>query len=191
MANCPPYGCADDWADIGEGELCFSRKVGGINAAIIFKCGVTREDVINSYNNDELDNDKIEALIANNQAKLIPGVQITINEPSELTAPSGDPCVGDSAINYDRSLTWQDYNVTRARNEFYNTIGAAKGVKFGGLLLKHCQTNMLTFIEGDVKFNGGRNSPEQSAEAQLFQYNVTWRNVDNDEIFEQEIDVFG
>ena len=190
MANCPPSGCYDNWADVGEAALCLARKVGGINQAILFRCGVTREDIIDDGNNDLLDSAKIDALIAAGNAKLIPGVQITLNAPSELTAPSGNPCIGDTAINYDRSITWQDYNVGRARNEFYNSINAAKGFPLGGAILKHCAIDMLTYIEGDIKFNGGRQSPEQSSEAQFFEFNVTWRNKDAEEIFEQEIDAF-
>jgi hypothetical protein len=191
MANCPPSGCFDNWADLGESDLCFSRKEGGINQAIIFKCGVQRSDIVDTYDTDSLDNAKIEALIASGDAKLIPGVQITINAPSELTAPSGNPCIGETAINYDRSLTWQDFNVNRNRNEFYNSINAAKGFPIGGLLLKHCADDMITYIEGDLKFNGGRQSPEQSSDAQFYEFNVTWRAKDMEEIFEQEIDAFG
>ena len=190
MANCPPSGCYDNWADVGEAALCLARKEAGINQAILFRCGVTREDIIDDGNNDLLDSAKIDALIAAGNAKLIPGVQITLNAPSELTAPSGNPCIGDTAINYDRSITWQDYNVGRARNEFYNSINAAKGFPLGGAILKHCAIDMLTYIEGDIKFNGGRQSPEQSSEAQFFEFNVTWRNKDAEEIFEQEIDAF-
>lgn len=191
MANCPPSGCFDNWADLGESDLCFSRKAGGINQAIIFKCGVTRADIVQDYSPDNLDNDKIDALILSGLAKLIPGVQITLNAPSELTAPSGNPCIGDTAINYDRAITWQDFNINRNRNEFYNSINAAKGFPIGGLLLKHCAENMITYVEGDVKFNGGRQSPEQSSDAQFFEFNVTWRNVDSEEIFENTIDAFG
>jgi hypothetical protein len=190
MANCPPSGCYDNWGDVGAADLCFARKEAGINQAILFRCGVTREDIIDDEDNDKVSNTKIEALILAERAKLVPGVQVTLNAPSELTAPSGNPCIGDTAINYDRSLTWQDYNVSRIRNEFYNSINAAKGFAIGGVLLKHCATDMLTYIEGDVKFNGGRQSPEQSSEAQFFEFNVTWRNKDAEEIFEQSIDVF-
>lgn len=190
MANCPPSGCYDNWGDFGGAALCSARKEAGINAAIIFRCGVTRADIIDDENNDTISNDKVEALLSTDRAKLISGVQITLNAPSELTAPSGNPCVGDTAINYDRSLTWQDYNVSRERNEAYNILNAAKGFVLGGALLKHCASDMLTYIEGDIKFNGGRQSPEQSSEAQFFEFNVTWRNKDAEEIFEQSIDAF-
>lgn len=191
MANCPPSGCFDNWADLGEADLCFSRKPAGINQAIIFKCGVVREDIVDDVDNDKLDEDKIDALITAGDAKYVPGVQITINAPSALNAPSGNPCIGETAINYDRSLTWQDFNVNRNRNEFYNSINAAKGFPIGGVLLKHCAENQITYIEGDVKFNGGLQSPEQSSDAQFFEFDVTWRNVDNPELFEDSITTFG
>lgn len=191
MANCPPSGCFDNWADLAEADLCLSRRPGGINQAIIFRCGITREDITEDGDIDTLDNAKIEALITANDAKYIPAIQVTINAPSTLNAPSGNPCIGETAINYDRSLTWQDFSVNSNRNEFYNSINAAKGFPLGGVLLKHCAADQITYIEGDVKFNGGLQSPEQSTDAQFFEFDVTWRSVDAPKIFEQSIDAFG
>jgi hypothetical protein len=99
--------------------------------------------------------------------------------------------VGESAINYDRSLTWQDYNVSRARQQFYDSINAVAGFPIGGMLLKHCADDMVSAIFSDVKFNGGRQSPEQSTDAQFFEFDVTWRNIYDVEIFENVPTAFG
>jgi hypothetical protein len=190
MPNCPPYGCYDNWAELADLEACPGTAPGGINAAILFKCGVSREDLMEDLNPDTLDEAKIEALLASGDAKLITRVQITINAPSTLNAPSGDPCVGEAAINYDRSLTWQDYNVNRSRQLFYDSINAVKGFPIGGVLLRHCATDMTSLILSDLRFNGGRQSPEQATEAQLFQFDVTYRSVNDPEIPEGTVDVF-
>lgn len=190
MANCPPYGCYDNWEDIGEGELCFSRKQGGIDAAILFKCGTTLEDVTEDADPEVLDNTKIEAMIQAGTAKYIPGIQVTINAPSPVNAPSGNPCVGESAITYDRTLTWQDFNVGRPRQQFYDSINAVRGFPLGGVLLKSCSEDMFHLVLSDLKFNGGHQSPEQATEAQFFEFDVTFRGIYGPEIFEQSLAVF-
>jgi len=190
MANCPPSGCFDNWGDIESASLCPSRATGGINAAILFRCGVEREDIVTDYDADTLDNDKIEALIASGDAKLVNGVQVTINAPSELTAPSGNPCIGDAPVNYDRTLTWQDFNVNRNRTLFYDSINAVNGFPLGLLLLQHCEPNMTTLIDSDVRFSGGRQSPEQSSDVQFYEFNVTWRSKADTEPFPQSLDAF-
>jgi hypothetical protein len=190
MAICPPSGCFDNWGDIDSASLCGGTKSGGINAAIIFRCGVSREDIVEDYDADTLDNDKIEALITAGDAKVVGGIQVTLNAPSELSAPSGNPCIGEAPINYDRSLTWQDFNINRNRSEFYDSINAVNGFPIGGLLLLHCEENMISYVESDVRFSGGRQSPEQSSDAAFYEFNVTWRKKKDTELFEQTIDAF-
>lgn len=184
MATCPPYQCYDSWEDLLDDSLCLTRQVGGISSAIVLKCDVLKADVVTDADDEVLDEAKIAQLLLDDRAKLITGIQVTINEPSPLNAPSGDPCKGESPVNYDRSLTWTDINVNRARQRFYNSINAVKGFPIGGLLLKHCADEMVTGIFADVSLSGGRTSPEQSAEIQQFAFNITYRSVDDDQIFE-------
>lgn len=190
MANCPPYGCFDPWTDAGELELCPTQKTGGINAAVLLRCGITPADVLDDYNTDLLDNDKIEALIANGDAKLVTGIQVTLNAPSEITAATGDPCNPESAINYDRSATWQDYNVNRVRSLFYDSINAVGGYPLGGVILNHCEENMTTYIDGRIRLSGGRQSPEDNTTSAFYEFNVTWRSKKDAGLFDQSLDVF-
>jgi hypothetical protein len=190
MANCPPSGCYEPWSDIGELELCPSRRTGGINAAILFKCGVEIEDITVDEDLDLLDNEKIEALITSGDARLVQGIQVTLNAPSAITAATGDPCNPESAVNYDRSLTWQDFNVNRQRGKFYNSINAVQGFPLGGVLLNHCEADTTTLILGNVKFSGDVNSPENNTENMRYEFEVTWRQKNNVELFEQSLDAF-
>jgi hypothetical protein len=190
MANCPPYGCYDPWTDAGELELCPSLVSGGINAAILLRCGITPADVLEDYDTDTLDNDKIEALIASGDAKIVGGVQITLNAPSELSAATGDPCNPEAPSNYDRSLTWQDYNVNRVRSLFYDSINAVNGFPLGGVILNHCEEGKTTYINGRIRFSGGRQSPEDNTSNAFFEFNVTWRQKKDAGLFDQALDVF-
>jgi hypothetical protein len=190
MANCPPYACYDPWTDAGDLELCPSQVSGGINAAILLRCGITPADVLEDYNTDALDNDKIEALIANGDAKLVQGIQVTLNAPSELTAATGDPCNPEAPSNYDRSLTWQDYNVNRVRSLFYDSINAVSGYPLGGVILNHCEPDKTTYISNRIRFSGGRQSPEDNTTNAFYEFNVTWRNKKDAGLFDQTLDVF-
>jgi phosphomannomutase len=183
QAICPPYGCVDDWSEVGSLDLCPEAVNGGMSAAILFKCDVTREDITVDEDPDTIDADKIAALIADDRAKKVtgPNLRITLNAPSPVTAESFDPCGSEQTINYDRTLTWEDANVNADRQKFYNSINTSKGFIIGGALILECDAERFTYINDEIKFAGGRQSPATNAERQFFSYEVSWRNkVDPD-----------
>jgi hypothetical protein len=182
-AICPPYGCVDDWVDIAPLDLCPEAVNGGMSAAILFKCDVTREDITVDEDPDTIDADKIDALIASDRAKKVtgPNLRITLNAPEAVTAESFDPCGSESTVNYNRTLTWEDANVSADRQKFYNSINTSVGFIIGGMLVLECDAQRFTYINDEVKFAGGRQSPATNAERQFFSFEVSWRNkVDPD-----------
>lgn len=148
------------------------------------QCGIERADITDDADDTILDGDKINALIAAGTIKKVPNIRVTINTPSEITADSFDPCEGDEAVNYDRSLTWEDANVNSDRIAFYNSINSASGgVPIGGVILEECDSGEYTVVFAKLKFSGGRNSPQQNTERQRFEFNVTYRGVGDDPNF--------
>jgi len=183
QAICPPYGCVDDWSEVGSLDLCPEAVNGGMSAAILFKCDVTREDITVDEDPDTIDADKINALIAADRAKKVtgPNLRITLNAPSPVTSESFDPCGTEVTTNYDRTLTWEDANVSLDRVRFYNSINESVGFIIGGALILECDAVRFTLIEDEIRFSGGRQSPATSTERQFFSFEVKWRNkVDPD-----------
>ena len=183
QAICPPYDCVDDWVDVGALDLCPEAVNGGMSAAILFKCDVTREDITDDEDPGLIDADKITALIASDRAKKVtgPNLRITLNAPSPITSESYDPCGSEQTTNYDRTLTWEDANVNADRQRFYNSINTSVGFIIGSALILECDAQRFTLIEDEIKFSGGRQSPATNAERQFFSYDVSWRNkVDPD-----------
>lgn len=180
-APCPPYGCVDDWDDIDAISLCPQPFNGGMSAMIIFKCDVTRKDITDDDDQDLIDADKIEDLITNNRAKKIlgPGVRITLNAPEAVTQESFDPCGTEQTVNYNRSLLLEDANVTLDRTRFYNSINTVTGFVIGSALILECDANRFTYIDGEIKFAGGRQSPTPNTERQFFSFDVTWRSKED------------
>ena len=139
MADCPNYGCTD-WEDYVSGT-CGQFFLGGISSAILLRCGVNQTDVLTTGAVDET---KVDALLASGDAKLLTGLRISIEAPSAVTADSFVSCVSDVAVTYDRTLTWQDRNVTAENVTFYNSINSASGFQVGGILLRECDADRRT-----------------------------------------------
>jgi hypothetical protein len=184
IQNCPSYYCADDWASLPT-DLCPGKFNGGISTAYLLKCGVTLEDVTEDGNPEVLDATKINALMVDLNIIKIPNIRVTINEPSALSSDSFDPCGGDETVNYDRTLVWEDPNVTRERLVFYNSINSAAGaIPPAGVLLVECDADRITAVFAELKFSGGRTSPAQNNERQVIRYNVTYRAPGDDMPFD-------
>jgi hypothetical protein len=182
----------DDWSEVGDLALCPEPVNGGMSAAILFKCDVTREDITDDEDPDLIDADKIDALIVANRAKKVtgPNLRITLNAPSPVTQESFDPCGTEATINYDRTLTWEDGNVTADRQAFYNSINTSVGFIIGGALILECDAERFTYIADELKFSGGRQSPATSQERQFFSFEVSWRNKVDPDILDFVANVF-
>lgn len=191
-APCPPYGCVDEWDDIEALSLCPKPFNGGMSAVIIFKCDVTREDITVDDDLDTIDADKIEQLLLDNRAKKItgPGLRITLNAPEAVTQESFDPCGTEQTVNYNRSFLLEDANVTLDRIRFYNSINTVTGFVIGSALILECDANRFTFVNGEIKFSGGRQSPTTNTERQFFSFDVTWRSKEDSEVFDFVTGVF-
>lgn len=181
--DCPSYYCGTEWDDITS-ALCAERFNGGMSFLLMFKCAVNREDIVQDGSPDQLDEAKIQSLINANQAKPIPFVQMTLNEPEEIAVDVLDPCSDDQVINYNRSLLIEDPNVNEVRRRFWSSVNSANLFANGGALIYECDANRWTYIDKQMSIAGGRTSPAKNAELQKFSLTASWRSKDDAEIFD-------
>ena len=170
MAYCLTYNCGSEWEDYLPGE-CGQTFLGGMGAAILFRCGVNTDEVLTA---NEVDETKVSALLLSGDAKLVTGIRLSMDAPSPVTSDSFLACQGDVTTTYDRTIPWQDRNVTPENVLFYNSINAASGFQVGGALIRECDAERITYVDSVMTFNGGRISP-QGAEMQRFEFTVSYR----------------
>lgn len=184
MANiCPEPACTNDWDDL-TGDLCPELFDAGMSAMILLKCGVERADLVTGVApNEVLDPALMAALVAAGNAKRIPSVEITMDPPSEVTGKTFDPCNPEAAINYDRTFTINDPNVTEARRKFWDSVKATNSFATGGMLVYECGADRWTYVEKRVYISGGRQSGATNAESQFAVYVAKWRDKNDPEIF--------
>lgn len=180
--GCPDYNCGDDWEELPE-DLCPTPVNGGMDAAIIFRCGVVRSDIVQNGNPALLDVAKVQALISNNDARVVQNIQIELTAPSAVTADNYDPCSQDATVNFDRGMTIIDKNVNQNRQVFWDSIASPSGFKLGGMLIHECDADRWTYVDKHVDFAPGRISPAKNAERQRIEIAGTWRKRTAAEIF--------
>ena len=185
MAYCLTYNCGADWEDYIPGE-CGAFFLGGMSASILFRCGVQTDDVLTA---DQVDETKVNALLASGDAKLVTGIRLSLEAPSGVTTDSYVACQTDIAVTYDRTITWQDRNVTPENVTFYNSINAASGFQVGGALIRECDAARITYVDSVMTFNGGRISPP-GAEMQRFEFTVSYRATGDAPIYEDVPGIF-
>jgi hypothetical protein len=183
MATCPSYYCGDEWGDL-PAELCPSRNNGGISFMVLLRCGISREDILSDGQPYAASLEKVKDLIANNDAKQVPNIQVTIDPPSAVTGNTYDPCNPEQTITYDRTITIVDPNTSEGRRQFWDSVSAVSGFVNGGVLLYECDADRWSYIDASISFSGGRNSPENNGELQRFEITGNWRSKTDPEILE-------
>jgi hypothetical protein len=180
--ECPSYYCGDEWEDITS-ALCPETFNGGMSFAILLRCSVNEEDIVQDADPDALDLEKVQGLIDANDAKAIPHIQLTIDTPAEVTANVYDPCNPEQVINYDRTITIVDPNVNEVRRAFWSSVNSANRFANGGMLIYECDADRWTYVDAKLSISGGRVSPENNGELQRFEISATYRAKDDARIF--------
>lgn len=171
MYNCIDYGCGDPLDDYNQ-NICNEKVLGGLGAMIVLFCNHTITDPSNGT--------QILANITAGRAKLISGMMATIEAPTPIQIDPYVPCQTQDTINYDRTGTYKNGNVSSNNDEFHNTLFAGK--PFGGLILYNCSSdssgnNWVDWITSAVKFNGGKIIPANDNEAQRYEGTFAWREI--------------
>jgi hypothetical protein len=154
-----------------------------MDAMIILACGIQRSQLVQDSSPNLLDPAKVQALIAGNQARVVPQIQIELTAPSGVTADNYDPCSADAVVNFDRGMTIIDPNVNQVRQEFWDSVASPSGFKNGGVLIHECDASRWTYVDTHVDLAPGRISPAKNQERQRIEIAGTWRRRTAAEIF--------
>lgn len=162
MANCVNYNC-DELADHLKVD-CEEFNLGGVPQVIVLECDHTITDPSNAT--------QVQTNLDNGKAKLIQNVKFGVDAPSPIEIDSPIACQTPSVVNFDRSGTYVDANVTANNNNFYDSLN---GRSIGGLILYECDPGRITWIDAAVKFKGGRVIPVDNNDFQRYEGTFHWK----------------
>jgi len=148
---------------------CDDYKLSGIDAAVVFACGHEPAD--------PTDGTEIQSIIDAGNAKLVSNVRIGLPAGSPVTQPS--PIAGgtDLTINYDRTATIFDANVTENNNAFWN---GSLDRRFGAILFHNVDADDCFFVNPPSGINT-QISPvvlDQNTEYRRYEGQFSWRDKD-------------
>lgn len=168
MANCPSYDCGQDFP-VYTVSGCTTKYKGGVNAAVILRCGIELSD--------PSDGTEINALIAAGNAAAVSNVSVTWDAPSAVTGPSYVGCVPDTMVTQDWSFEFVDRNVTQEASEFWSGIVRDFGGEIGGILFRDCGNDRAVYIDEAITIAGGPTMPG-STDFQRFVLTGTYQTLD-------------
>lgn len=183
MANCVNYGC-DDALGVYNENVCGEELTGGANQVVLLECNHQLTDASNGT--------ELAAEISAGRATLVTGAYLSIEAPSPVTQDSIQACKPPVLVNYNRTGTYKNGNVSSANLDFHNGIFVGK--KFGGLIIYECGTSdaaipQVTWIDNQVTFTGGRILPG-SQELQRFEGTFSWQSKTDPRIYAVPANIF-
>ena len=178
MANCVNYNCSElpDWT----ANDCNSILLGGISSFIILECDNQLTDPSSASD--------INTEIAAGRATLIEDVKVSIEAASPIEIESDVSCQPPRTVNYDRSGSLIDANVSDDNVNFYNNL--FDGRAFGGIIIYECDSDQVTWIDAAVRFSGSRLIPNDSNDRQRFEGTFKWKALNNGRIYSAPTGIF-
>lgn len=149
---------------------CEEELLGSSDAALFLLC--------NHQLLDPSDPLQVQAEIDAGRARLVKNVKISMAAPSPIKVPSQIGGRLDKLVNYDRTATLIDGNISPENVEFYAPL--LTGLPLGGMLIyekgtEQSDVQYVTFIDSVVNLEGGRVLPETDTEFQRFEIKILWR----------------
>ena len=172
LNNCSNV-CDDDALGAYEEVACGTLISGGTNAVILLTCDSQLTDASNGT--------QINAEIAAGRAFIITGASATLDAASPVTVVSKIGCQPDKVTNYNRVGTYYNPNVTLQNINLHSQINA--GRTFGGMLIKECVANRVTWIDAALTFQGNRILTATDAEEQRIDATFNWKSLDDPKVF--------
>lgn len=178
MASCVNYNCTE----LGEHlqNNCSELLLGGVPEVILLLCGHTVTDPSNAT--------QINTNLNSGKAKRITGVKVEILKASPVTIPSdigGEP---DKLVNYNRSGTMIDANVSQSNINFYNDL--LGGMPVGGLITYESYADQVTWINAILRFTGSRVIPGVVDDRQRWDIDFTWKSKTEGSIYSAPVGIF-
>jgi hypothetical protein len=154
MPNCKNYNCGETADHDNVIDLCASetRNAGNQNF-ILIECNDT-------LITDPTNASQILAAVAAGTAKKVENIKLGFDEPSVVNAPTKTKSCGTiPVVNRNRSVTWEDYNVTLGNADFYNDVNNRT---YGGMIVFNCSTDDLDdlafYIDSEITINSFLNN---------------------------------
>lgn len=176
-----PPSCGYQCTDLPNHEqvICGEYLKGGISSIGILECDHSITDFTSAV--------QATTAINNNQLTIIEPVvgEVPAPSPVEGTNPSG---CGSATIldSFDRTATWNDYNVSDSNVNFYNALNRRKAY----LVLYHCNDDNITVVDQSVSFSAMRIVPNNQREKQYFQVTAKWTSLDEAAIYDAPAGIY-
>lgn len=160
---------------------CDDYQLSGVDAVVLFACG--------SEPADPTDGTEVQNLIDAGNAIKVSNVRIGLPAGSAVTQPS--PIAGgtDLTINYDRTATIFDANMTVENNTFWN---AALERRFGAALFHNVDADDCFFVNPPSGINT-QISPvvlDQNTEFRRYEGQFSWRDKSMPELTASPAGIF-
>lgn len=156
--------CDEELGTYTENE-CQESVPGGSNQAIFLLCGHNITDA-SSYA-------QVHAAIVAETAILVQGASFGIPAASPNKITTKVPCRSDTLLNYNRTFTYYNPNVSVVNSAFHDKAFSGL-VKFQGLIIYECGADQVTFIDEPFLFTGNRVLTESEKEEQYYQGVGEW-----------------
>lgn len=164
MPTCLNYNCTDAVEDQLLND-CEEELQGGADAAIILTCDHQLTDPSDAV--------EVQAEIDAGRAFVYENLKIGIEEPSPVEVDSNIACRSPKRVTDERSGTWIDGNVNDTNRSAYDTL---KNNTVGGIVIRECAADQVSFIDDAVQFKGGRILPNNENEFQFFNMPFAWKS---------------
>jgi len=154
----------------------------------LIECGAWRKGGISAIGILEIDHTitsftsaaQATAAIVAGDLKIIKNIKGQIPEPSAVENPNPVGCGSETILDsFDRTVTWEDSNVTDDNIDFYNSLN--KRTTY--LIVYHCEEAEITVIQSEVTFVARRMVPESNKERQKFMVTAKWTAFDESPLF--------
>jgi len=168
--NCLSYDCNDPLGTHLPND-CGEELLGGGSGILLLECNHQLTSASSAA--------QISAEIAAGRAKLLLNLKIGIDAPTPIEVDSNVSGGTTKLVNYDRTLTLIDGNVSSNNVNFYD--GVFGGRVFGGAILylvgtEESSTTLVTWIDAAINFTGGLTIPNNTNEFMTFNGVAKWRS---------------
>lgn len=179
MADCN-YNCPEDELTHQQAE-CGDFALGGISSIGLLKCGQTS---ITDFTNAS----QYATAIANGDLILIEPVLGQEPRATAVEAATSQSCGPETeVVNYDRELTFMDYNFSNTNQEFYDQ----KNFRKYHVLWYNCGDDKVHVVDNvPVRFDVAPVIPDRDNDKAHFDGRLYWRSTVGAEIYEAPDGVF-
>lgn len=165
------YGCTEEDLGLYEDADCLIEIKGGASACVLLYRG---HSILDPSSQTE-----VQDAIDNGYAQVIKDSSYSIDPPSAIKSESIIPCRAQTVINYDRTGTYKNPNISATNSDFHSNLFTTR--KIVGMIIYECGAandgvEQVTYINSPLTFEGGRILPGVDTETQRYEGKFSWRS---------------